>query len=90
MSLSLKLLAEVFSLEKAAIFILGADFIVVIFFVFSSTEVATHTVEVSLNIDSRILEHKPVKRGKGRPPKNASTFDAFDIVAEQTLRVSIR
>lgn len=51
---------------------------------------APGTVEASLNLDSRILEHKPVKRGKGRPPKNASTFDAFDIVAEQTLRVSIR
>ncbi|XP_065220664.1 chromatin remodeling regulator CECR2-like isoform X2 [Planococcus citri] len=52
----------------------------------NSIESESRNADDALSIESRIGEHKPIKRGKGRPPKNASSFDAFDIVAEQTLR----
>lgn len=55
---------------------------------FSSLDNETRNAEDTLSMESRIGEHKTVKRGKGRPPKNASAFDALDIVTEQTLRVS--
>lgn len=58
-------------------------------FICSSMENEVRNADDSLSIESRLSEHKPVKRGKGRPPKNASTFDALDIITEQTLRVII-
>lgn len=55
---------------------------------FSSLDNETRNAEDTISMESRIGENKTVKRGKGRPPKNASAFDALDIVTEQTLRVS--
>lgn len=52
--------------------------------IFSSLENETRNADDALSIESRLGEQKPVKRGKGRPPKNASNVDAL----EQTLRVS--
>lgn len=54
-------------------------------FIFSSFENETRNADDALSNESRIGEQKPVKRGKGRPPKNASSVDAL----EQTLRVRI-
>lgn len=59
-------------------------------FHFSSIESESRNADDAMSIESRIGEHKPIKRGKGRPPKNASAFDALDIIAEQTLRVRKR
>lgn len=50
---------------------------------FSSLDSETRNADDALSVESRIGEQKPVKRGKGRPPKNASSVDAL----EQTLRV---